>query len=218
MSKSLSEFLPIPRQPDLWSARKGNLRCTALRLRDDSLCLYSPVRGAGDVARSSLAALGEVAFLLAPNHYHHKGLVEYAETFPDAALLCSEPASPRLEKQTGLSFEGLRDLVELLPDDCEAIEPEGLKTGEVWLIKGSGEDLVWVVCDALKGPSGTADRVGARIEMLGTFPTYGIQDERIYSAWVKDKLTTHPPNMVAPCHGQLVESENLAGDIEALLA
>ncbi|MEP6018774.1 MAG: hypothetical protein ABJ251_09870 [Paracoccaceae bacterium] len=43
MRKSKSAFTPIPDHPEIWSAQKGNLRCTALKLRDGSLCLYSPV-------------------------------------------------------------------------------------------------------------------------------------------------------------------------------
>ncbi len=217
MRKALSEFAPVPQQSGLWSAQKGALRCTALKLSDGSLCLYSPVLGLGSVARESLAALGDVSILLAPNHYHHKGLAEYAEAFPDAALICSEHARSRLQKQTGLSFGGLRLLVELLPDNCNFIEPEGLKTGEVWLILASSAGLVWIVCDAFKGPSGKAGGVGTRIELLGAFPTYGVKDKDAYSAWVKAILAAKAPSIVVPCHGSIVQSENLASDIKTLL-
>ena len=104
MSKALSAFTPIPHQSHIWSSQKGSLRCTALKLSDESLCLYSPVLGLNDEAYDSLAALGKVSFLLAPNHYHNKGLAEYAEAFPDAKLICSEHAKPRLEKQTRMTF------------------------------------------------------------------------------------------------------------------
>ena len=217
MSKSLTEFVRIRHHEGLWSAQKGALRCTALRLRDGSLCLYSPVLGLGDTARKSLAEIGKVAFLLAPNHYHNKGLTEYSETFPDAVLVCSERARPRLEKQTGLSFEGLQTLDTLLPDGCEILEPNGLKTGEVWLTEATGEDTAWVVCDAFKGPSGKAGDIGTQVELLGTLPTYGIKDQAAYSAFVKARLTEQPPTTILPCHGSLVRSEGLAANIMSLL-
>ncbi|ABD54927.1 hypothetical protein [Jannaschia sp. CCS1] len=216
MNRSLSGFDPIPQHRGLWSAQKGTLRCTALQLRDGSLCLYSPVLGLGDAARTSLAKLGKVAFLLAPNHYHNKGLSEYAKAFAGAALVCSERARPRLEQQTGLSFEGLQPLNDLLPDGAKILEPQGLKTGEVWLTRVTSEDTVWVVCDAFKGPSGKEGDISTQIELLGTFPTYGIEDKGTYSAFVKSTLTDLPPTTIVPCHGSIVRSDHLAADIASL--
>lgn len=217
MNKSLSKFVPISEKLGLWSAQKGALRCTVLRLRDGSLCLYSPVLGLDDATLTSLAAHGDVAFLLAPNHYHNKGLAVYAEAFPDAVLVCSEKAQPRLEKQTGLSFAGLHSLATLLPIGSDLVEPEGLKTGEVWLTYATAEGAVWVVCDAFKGASGRTGTASPDIELLGTFPTYGIQDKGIYSTFVKAKLNELPPTVIVPCHGSVVRSENLAASVISLL-
>lgn len=217
MSKALSTFIPVVEQSNLWSAQKGNLRCTALRLRDGTLCLYSPVLGLDDAARTSLAGLGEVSVLLAPNHYHHKGLKEYATAFPDATLMCSERARPRLEKQTGLTFETLGALAPVLPDDCELFEADGLKTGEVWLSLSGSDPRVWVVCDAFKGPAGKPGLVHAQIELLGTFPSFGIADKTRYGAWLDQTLKQAPPKLVVPCHGSIVQSDDLAADIKGLM-
>ncbi|MEL7133377.1 MAG: hypothetical protein AAGK77_13295 [Pseudomonadota bacterium] len=218
MTKTLSTFAPIPGQSALWSATAGTLRCTALRLRDTTLCLYSPVLGLAEAASISLKALGEVSFLLAPNHYHNKGLREYAQAFPDAALICSDKARPRLEKQTGLSFGGLDRLTSQLPDDLKLALPDGLKTGEVWLTSDMSEDHAWIVCDAFKGPSGKSDNISSHIEMLGTFPTYGIKDRATYLGWVKTKLKAKTPKMVVPCHGTIVRSGHLCSDMLCLLS
>lgn len=217
MSKALSEFTPVGNQPGLWSAQKGCLRCTALKLTDGSLCLYSPVLGLDETARDSLAALGDVSFLLAPNHYHHRGLSEYARAFPDASLICSDRARPRLEKQTGLSLESLSTLTQRLPEDCNLIEPDGLKTGEVWIVRTHPGEHAWVLCDAFKGPTGRPGIVNDQIELMGTFPTYGIRDKKTYSAWVKARLETKTPTLIVPCHGSLVASPTLASQIVTLL-
>lgn len=217
MSKSLSAFTLIRDHPEIWSAQKGTLRCTALRLRDGSFCLYSPVLGLGNQAKASLAAIGEVAYLLAPNHYHHKGLNEYALAFPKAKAVCSGLAQPRLEKQTGLTFDGLEQLETLLPDGCDFAEPDGLKTGEVWLVVKSERECLWIVCDSLKGPKGKASHVGQTVEMLGTFPTFGIKDQGAYTAWLQGRSAADEPTMIIPCHGSMVRSEHLAKDIMSLL-
>ncbi len=217
MSTALSAFSPVANQVDFWSAHKGSLRCTALRLRDGSLCLYSPVLGLGDTALASLAAIGPVSYLLAPNHYHNKGLREFAEACPDAKLVCSAPARPRLTKQTGLDFHRLQLLSPLLPKGYSIAEPWGLKTGEVWLVGETSSDLLWIVCDSFKGPSGPAGRIATSVEMLGTFPTYGIKDHNAYTAWVEAQLAAGVPSMVVPCHGSLVRGPNLGANILALL-
>ena len=216
MKKELSKFESIPLQSDIWSAQKGNLRCTALRLRDGSLCLYSPVLGLGGVAKDSLTDLGKVSHLLAPNHYHHKGLKEYSEAFPEAKLVCSERAHPRLAQQTGLPFANLQTVAPLLPDDCNFAEPDGLKTGEVWLTLETPSGSIWIVCDSFKGPNGKVGNVGTNIGLLGTFPTYGIRDTDAYSKWIKAGIQTQAPSMIVPCHGSIVQSDTLAADILAL--
>ncbi len=217
MTKELSAFAPIPNHPEIWSAQKGTLRCTALRLSDGSLCLYSPVKGLGEAAKTSLAALGKVAYLLAPNHYHHKGLNDYAQAFPEAAIICSEQAQPRLEKQTGLNFDVLDALQALLPDGCTIAQPDGLKTGEVWLVVKTEQECIWIVCDSFKGPSGKAGTLGRTVEMLGTFPTYGIGDRDAYSSWVESRCAADEPTMVVPCHGSIIRSEHLTTDVISLL-
>lgn len=218
MSKDLSPFLPIPGHPAIWSAQKGTLRCTALRLRDGSLCLYSPVLGLGEEAKASLAAIGEVAYLLAPNHYHHKGLNEYADSFPRAKIVCSDSARARLEKQTSLTFAGLEPLDALLSKGCSIAWPDGLKTGEVWLIVKTEHECLWIVCDSFKGPKGKVGHIGQTVEMLGTFPTYGIKDKAAYAAWLRDRSAADEPTMIIPCHGSMAQSESLATDVVSLLA
>ncbi len=217
MSKDLSAFAQVPLHPEIWSAQKGTLRCTALRLSDGSLCLYSPVLGLGAEAKASLTALGEVAYLLAPNHYHHKGLNEYAQAYPKAKIVCSDGARPRLERQTGLTFEGLERVETLLPEGYNFAEPDGLKTGEVWLVVKTGQERLWIVCDCFKGPRGKLGHVGQTVELLGTFPSYGIKDKVAYSAWLEGRSAADEPRMIVPCHGSVVRSESLATDVTSLL-
>lgn len=216
MNKAISAFAPIPHHPEIWSAQKGTLRCTALRLSDGSLCLYSPVLGLGEEAKASLTALGDVAYLLAPNHYHHKGLNEYAEAFPKAKIVSSSSARPRLEKQVRLTFEGLQRLETLLPDGYDFAEPNGLKTGEVWLVVKSEQVRLWIVCDSFKGPKGNVGHVGQTVEMLGTFPSYGIKDKDAYAAWLRARSAADEPTMIIPCHGSIARSEKLTADVTSL--
>lgn len=89
----------------------------ALRLRGDSLLLYSPV-GLTPARRAAVEALGEVAHLYAPNLYHHLWLGEWAEAFPGARVhapagLRKKRPDLRVDRTHGAppepDFEGLVD-------------------------------------------------------------------------------------------------------------
>jgi hypothetical protein len=214
VSKLLSAFTALDNVSGLYCAQRGPLRCTALRLRTGGLCLFSPVQGLGDTAIASLAALGEVEVLLAPNHYHNKGLREYADAFPKALICASEGAAPRLQRLTQLRFAGLDKLSPLLPRSTKLILPAGLKTGEVWLSVSGTRSKAWVVVDAFCGNDDAHD---AEPSLLKTFSRFGVADRAIYVAWLERQVERDKPTVVVPCHGTLVRSGKLPAAIRHLV-
>lgn len=198
--------------PRLRTIRRGNLRCTIVDLPKGGVCLYSPVE-------KTIAALSEtldVRYLFAPNHYHNKGIAEHVDAFRDAKLVGSDAARPRLEKVTGHGFGDLSQLRDALPDNISLVEPEGLKTGEVWMVIRAEDELVWVVTDAFCGVLEKGD-VRARAGFLKTFPTYGLQDKQRFSNWVQQQLAESEPTMILPCHGEIVRGSELTREITALV-
>ncbi len=213
----MSEFRSVEGLEDVYVAEKGGLRCCAIRLKNGSLCLFSPVKGPEGTAQDSLARLGPVEFLLAPNHYHNKGIAEYAAAFPNA-LLCGPPAAvPRLEKQTGLRFKPLDQLKGQLPGTVQIVKTEGLKTGEIWLRVTSGHHTAWLVVDAFCGPKGDMTRFSDTPSMLGTFPNFGIGDKATYKEWVERQIEADRPTMLIPCHGRMVSAKHLPETLHALI-
>ncbi|MEJ6403731.1 hypothetical protein [Yoonia sp. 2307UL14-13] len=206
MPAQLTEFTEIPDLPGIYTATKGGLRCNAIRLSDDTLCLHSPVAGFGDIAKSSLETLGKVSALLAPNQYHNKGLPEYAATFPSAALIAPMACHERLTKITGLTFQSPAILD--LPDTVQIITPEGLKTGEIWLCTKTA----WLVTDAFAGPA----KPGGDATLLKTFPRYGIGDAQTYRQWITKFIAKNPPTTLIPCHGAIVSDPKLGDQLRAL--
>ncbi|MEM9229371.1 MAG: hypothetical protein AAGB10_07150 [Pseudomonadota bacterium] len=116
-----------------------------------------------------------------------------------------------------MTFAGLGPLDALLPEGCSIVRPDGLKTGEVWLVVKKAQERMWVVCDSFKGPKGKLGHVGQTVEMLGTFSTYGIKDKVAYAAWLRDRSAADEPSMIIPCHGSMVRSAHLATDVVSLL-
>lgn len=218
MSTAPTGFTSCQDLDGVFVAQKGTLRCTAVRLATGSLCLYSPVRGLGDAVWDSLKGCGEVTHVLAPNHYHHMGLRECSEAFPGAKLCCSPQAMPRLGDCTGLTLATLEQAGLELPTGARLLEPPGLKTGEVWIEVASRGQAIWIVTDAFCGPKVKSAGVADRLEMLGTFPRFGVADGEIYGAWLSAALDGLELRMVIPCHGSLVVGADLAPQARTLAA
>ena len=187
-------------------------------LRSGALCLYSPVAGLGATAMASLDALGPVGLLLAPNHYHNKGLAEYAAAFPDARIVSTDAAAPRLQQLTGCTLRGLDTLIPDLPDGATTPIPPGLKTGEVWLTLPTPDGPAWLVTDAFAGPQKPAERKSGAPQLLKTFPRYGIADRAAYTDWLTDRLSAAPPTRLIPCHGDVVDGPDLPDQLAHLVA
>ncbi|MEM7320178.1 MAG: hypothetical protein AAF408_14295 [Pseudomonadota bacterium] len=208
-----SEFLPLKGHDRVYVARLGKLSCTALRLKDGSLCLYSPVAGLEKTLRAQIDVLGPVSALFAPNHYHNKGLTAHFEAFANASLYCSAKAAPRLSKITGLKFDPLESLRGMLHNDQSLHEPDGMKTGEVWVQVNSGSDCALAVTDAFSSATHPPGKFGDQVSMLGTFPRYGVQDGDVYKAWSTNFLRLTSPTTLLPCHGSPVRSPDLAAQL-----
>ena len=208
-----TDFLPVRGLDDVHVGRSGKLSCLALRLRDGSLCLYSPVAGLEKTLSKQLDQLGAVSALIAPNHYHNKGLAAHVEAFPDASLYCSAAAGPRLTKVTGLKFDPLERLIEALPDGLSLLEPDGLKTGEVWVRIKSATVCALAVTDAFSSKIHAPGEHGSEVTMLGTFPRYGIKDQSNYRKWAIETLSVISPTILLPCHGSPVVSEDLVAQL-----
>ncbi|MEL6682392.1 MAG: hypothetical protein AAFQ09_07075 [Pseudomonadota bacterium] len=210
-------FRPIDGLHGVYAAQWGKLHCVVLHLNDTDICLYSPIAGMGQAAREALDQIGTCVALIAPNHYHNKGLTEHVELFPKARLIASAAAAPRLKKITGLDFEDMSALQRMLPGNVQTLEPAGLKTGEFWLSVTKGAETAWIVTDAFSSAHHPAGTDAKEPTLLGTFPKYGIKESAVFKAWVAQQLARQAPTLLLPCHGSPVKSPNLAVSMMRLL-
>lgn len=197
-------FEPVEGMDGVLTATRGKLRCIALRLKSGGFCLYSPVAG----LEKGAAALGPITCLLAPNHYHNKGVAPYVARFPDARLMAPQASCARLHKVTGAAVLALEDAAPDLAGDMRLIAPEGLKTGEVWVRARDG----LVVVDAFAGGAGD----GTSPDMLKTFPRYGVSNREVYLTWVSAFMAREKPVILVPCHGGVVRNAALPGMLTTL--
>lgn len=216
MATKISEFEPVPNMPGLFTATKNNLRCTAIVLQSGEVCLFSPVSGLSEAAKASLAEIGRVAFLFAPNGYHNGGLVEYAAAYPNATLVAPPIMHERLQGRTGLTFDGLENLRAELPDGMRLECLAGLKNGETWLIAQSSGRCLWHVVDAFGAQKNSEGKIGSTIRANKVFPKFGIKDREEYFANLKTLIASDPPDILMPCHGAIAIAPNLSEQIRGI--
>lgn len=217
MTTAKSNFRQVDGFEQLYVARSGALSCIAFALKTGGLCLYSPVARLAKTECAVPADLGAVSLIFASNHYHNKGLKPYVELFPDATLVCSDQAKPRLRKQTGLDFVSMDILSAALPENMQLLQPEGLKTGEVWLQVQQDGRRAWAVTDAFSGAPCPERETNTRPSMLGSFPKFGVKHAGVYRDWLKGQISKQPPVCVLPCHGSPVQHADLGAALITLV-
>ncbi|MBV7296324.1 DUF4336 domain-containing protein [Enterovibrio paralichthyis] len=76
-------------------------RMTVVRLEEGGLWIHSPV-GLTDTLRKEIDKLGEVKYLIAPNHLHHLFLGEWQEAYPNAQTFGTPEV---IDKRRDLKFD-----------------------------------------------------------------------------------------------------------------
>jgi hypothetical protein len=183
-----------------------------------SLLAYSPTKDLGDDIHAQIQKLGKPRYLLSPNHYHHLGIPEWRERYPDTTVLARTQGIPRLEKMYP-SLE-IRSI-----DTCPYftwLEPEGTKTGELWLRANDA----WVVCDAFFNmTTPVTGAMGFILKLLGNTPglrigrlwrPLNLVDPPAYKSWLLGELDRAPPSWLVPAHGDPLTMPNLGTRLKDL--
>ncbi len=225
---TISEWEPIVR--GLWAMKQTTksgwtLRSHAVALNDGELLLVSPLSSMREEQLAATDALGKPTFFLAPNHFHHMGLGRALDRYKDATAVCGPQAAPRLAKQCPVPFADLDLLRERLPSHVELLVPTGTRGGEVFLKVTDGDDVVWVVGDAIfnetepvTGATGMILRATGTwgpVKIGKTFVWLGLKDRAEYRRWFLDQLERDTPTVLAPAHGDTLRSAELSAMIRA---
>lgn len=185
----------------------------AIELSNGNTCLYNPI----DKGQKACDAIKKISHIVSPNHYHNKRLAEFHKSYAKAVVCASTKAKPRLAEITGLKIGALTTLKKQLPTGMEILEPAGLKTGEIWLRFSYGKKCGWIVGDAFCG-SKTSIKETKTPQLLGPFPSYGVEDKEKYKSWVLKRIEADKPTLIIPCHGGVIRDTALPKKIDALLA
>lgn len=215
-----SAWRPLTREGDVrilkysWGPATAN--SLAVKLGHKGWLVVSPPRGAPASVQDELAADGGVVALLAPNAFHYLGQHEWRRRFPTATSWAPQGALPRLAAKLPGVFGDAQELAAELPPDLALVFPDGQKSPDTLLrVTTPGAEVVWWLGDlfsnttladqvwwlrplAWLGGSGPGYRRNSRPELVY------VRDLRQWLASVRSALTSHPPTLVVPAHGDPV--------------
>ena len=101
--QQLDQDLWVAQSPLRFFGLEVGARMTVVRLPNSKLFLHSPIAPTPELL-SEVRALGEVAYLVAPNRFHHLFLGDWQRNFPNARAY----AAPSLDqKRPDLKLDGL---------------------------------------------------------------------------------------------------------------
>lgn len=86
-------------------------RMVVVKLTDGKLWVHSPIE-LTDELKDQVMQLGEVAYLIAPNHLHHLFIEQWQNAFPDAMTYGTEEV---IKKRSDLNFDGILETANYYP-------------------------------------------------------------------------------------------------------
>ncbi|MFO0549547.1 MAG: hypothetical protein U0271_14235 [Polyangiaceae bacterium] len=202
----------------------GRARMVALGLEGGGLVVWSPgVPERQGNALEDLRNFGEPRFLLAPNHFHNLGIPHWTRSFPSARVVASERARTRLSKKLpGIVIDGLEGLSRALPPGTRLLCPPNAKQGETWLAVERDTLRALVVCDAIVNMQHVSipfKILGfrARLMLNPFFKRFFMGDRAAHRAWMLAELGAHPPNLLIPAHGEMLQGARVADDLRRVV-
>ena len=127
-------------------------RMTVVRLSDGRLWLHSPVPITPQL-QGELAALGQVAWIVAPNKLHHLFLSDAAAAFPGAQLYGAPGLAKKRPDVSGLQTLGA-DVVPAWREDFDQLVVAGFPIAHevVWFHRPSRTLILTDLCQFWEGP------------------------------------------------------------------
>lgn len=181
------------------------------------LIVVSPPCRVAAKAFEALQRHGPVRALVASNAFHHMGIPEWKQRFPDAAVFAPAQAIARVERQT--SLQGIRPLADaaaIAGPRVELIDMPHYRTGEVLVRIRTDRGLVWYVTDVIMNMpvlpahpivklvfklSGSAP--GLKYNNIA--PLFMVKDKKALRQWFGDEYRKAPPRWLIAAHGDIAD-------------
>jgi hypothetical protein len=204
---------------------------TSIAVRSEAgIIVVSPPCNAADSVFDELAAIGPVCALVAPNAFHHMGLVSWKARFQNAVLFAPEQSIARVRAKTGLrEIRPVNDANAVTGKDIEWIDMPYYRTGEVLVRLRTEHGLAWHVTDAILNfpelplhPIArllfrlTGSAPGLKLNRIA--PVFMVKDRGALYRWLLEQLESEPPRWLIPSHGDVADLSSTSAPLRAILA
>jgi Domain of unknown function (DUF4336) len=185
-------------------------RMTVVRLRSGKLWLHSPVPVSPQL-RAQLDELGEVAFVVAPNRFHHLFVDACMQAFPHAALFGAPGLAPKRPDLQGM--RELRDQAEPgWAGELEQVFVEGIPIANetVWCHPQSRTLILTDLCQCWTGSMPISARLygtltGVREKLAVPYTVRLLVKDRAALARSMDKILQWDFARVILAHNTIIE-------------
>jgi hypothetical protein len=199
-----------------------------VKLPGGGVLVHSPTwLGPGTFER--IEEVGRPVALLAPNHFHHLSIPRFRERYPEAAVLATRTAMPRLSSKGHQNLTDVAERSDLLPAGSKILVCEGSRTGEVWLALpgGAGEGPTLAVCDGFfnvqrptVGAMGLVLRLtqsSPGLQLGKTIRWLAMADRPAFVSWARKTVTDLAPARLVMSHGEPLALPDLAPRLSNLV-
>ncbi|WP_036593236.1 DUF4336 domain-containing protein [Ottowia thiooxydans] len=196
-------------------------RMTVVRLPDRKLFVHSPIP-LDDETRLQLDALGRVAFIVAPNLFHHLFLGLFSDAYPEA--LVYGPAGLRKKRP---DLQALRDLPtgenQEWEPDLEHLTFEGIPAGResIWFHRPTGTLIVTDLVQWWQGKlrwttQAYAILTGVRHKPAVPLTVRALVRDKQAAARSAERLLQWPISRIVVAHNTIIETNAYAQITHAL--
>lgn len=191
------------------------------RLSDGSLCVISPACRIDDGVLRDLEPFGPVRLLVAANAFHHMGLSQWSQAFPEAGAYAHPKALKRVAKQhPRLNVQSIDTAASKFNDSAAVLSVPGMRTGDLWLKAGRSlylGDQFMNLKGHMKGLFGLLFRITGStpgFKANGIARALFMADKKTFKSWALDQLAREEPTQVVPGHGPLVNGGAVGAELK----
>lgn len=210
---------------------KGGTATTfAARITDGGLMVISPAQGIDEAAFKYLEQFGEPRVIIAPNGFHHLGLVDWRRRYRHATFHAPKRAAKRIAKKNERApkLENLQMIGEQLGGQVYLREAPHSRHGELWSWVKTPTGNIWFgsgfFCNWEKFPGNavlnaawklTNSGPGLSIFNLGLMAT--MSNKKAALNILLNDMIDHPPSILVPSHGAPVIGGRVETEVTRLL-
>ncbi|GAA0622768.1 DUF4336 domain-containing protein [Thalassospira tepidiphila] len=197
-------------------------RMTVIRLQSGKLLVHSPIR-LNETLKAEVDALGEVAYLIAPNTIHYAGVPDWQKAYPDAKAFCA-PGVIKRAKSVGIAVNFDAELADTPESEwdgeIEQVLVRGSYLNEAVFFHPASKTLILTdLIENFEAPKIKSPIWRFMVRLFGTMDPHGStpRDMRLTFAGYKEALRKAvltmigwKPDYVVLAHGRCYDTNAVA--------